>query len=48
MPLIALDFAADVEPATSETPPRIPAIGGGASAIIRGGNESSRSLEPGP
>ncbi len=50
MPWIEIDFAADVERATSEIPPRILGIlaaEGSASAMMRGGGEIGRSLKQG-
>ena len=47
MPWIEIDFAADVERATSEILPRILAAEGRASAMMSGGGEPGRSLEQG-
>ncbi len=47
MPWIEIDFAADVERATSEILPRILAAEGRAGAMMRGGDETGRSLEQG-
>ena len=47
MPWIEIDFAADVERATSEILPSILAAEGRASAMMRGGGEAGRSLERG-
>jgi choline kinase len=47
MPWIEIDFAADVERATCEILPRILAAEGSASAMMRRGGETGRSLEQG-
>ena len=46
MAWIEIDFAADVERATSEILPRILAAAGSASAMTRGSGETNRSLQP--
>jgi choline kinase len=47
IPWIEIDFAADVERATSEILPRILAAEGRGSAMMRDGGETGRSLEQG-
>jgi choline kinase len=47
LPWIEIDFAADVERATSEILPRILAAEGSANAMMRRGGETGPRLEPG-
>ncbi len=47
MPWIEIDFAADVERATSEILPRILVAEGSANAMMRGGGKTGRSVEQG-
>jgi hypothetical protein len=47
MPWIEIDFAADVERATSEILPRILAAEGSASAIMKVGGTTGRNWQQG-